>query len=387
MKLYKHRNLQVIFGVTLMAVIGVALIAPAFPRMATALGVSKASIGLLITAFTLPGIFLSPVIGVLSDHIGRKKVLLPSLLIFGLAGGACALARDFNTLVILRVFQGIGASGLASLATTLIGDLYEGQDRATAMGYNASVLSVGTAAYPLIGGMLASIAWYYPFYVFLVAIPVGLIVILYLDNPEPEERPKMSGYLKNSLQSVLNLKAFGAFGAGILTFIVLYGAYLTYFPFLLAESFTDDSRIIGALMMTMSITTAIVASQAGRISSRISQGTAIKIGLIIYGISLIILPLVDRLWLFLIPTLIFGVAHGINIPALMTLVAGLAPREQRGAVMSINATMLRLGQTLGPPIAGLAFLYLGINGVFYSIGVLAIGSSIIASAVGYFRTG
>ncbi|MFQ5815756.1 MAG: MFS transporter [Candidatus Hydrothermarchaeaceae archaeon] len=383
MKLYKHKNLQVVFGVTLMAVIGVALIAPAFPRMAEVLGVSKASIGLLITAFTLPGVFLATTVGVLSDRYGRKKVLIPSLLLFGLAGGACAFTRDFKVLVLLRVFQGIGASGLASLGTTLIGDIYEGRERADAMGYNASVLSMGTASYPFIGGVLASIAWYYPFYVFFIAIPIGLIVLLYLENPEPEHRPEMRGYLKGALKSVLNLKAAGAFGAGVLTFIFLYGAYLTYFPILLAEAFHAGPFIIGVLLSAMSITTAIVSSQSGRISSRISQATAIKIAFLLYGLALLILPLMDRLWLFLLPAMIFGTAMGLNIPALMTLVAGLAPTEQRGAVMSINATMLRIGQTLGPPVAGLAFLYLGIKGVFYSIGILAVASSMGAIAVGY----
>ncbi|MFQ5887591.1 MAG: MFS transporter [Candidatus Hydrothermarchaeales archaeon] len=385
MKPYMHRNLQIIFGITLMAVIGVALIAPAFPRMVGVFGVSKASIGLLIAAFTLPGVFLAPVIGVLADHYGRKKVLVPSLILFGLAGGACALTRDFGTLVLLRVFQGMGASGLSSLATTLIGDLYEGRERAEAMGYNASVLSIGTASYPAIGGFLASIAWYYPFYIFFIAIPVGLVVLIFLENPEPKHRPEMRGYLKDALEKVLNLKAAGAFAAGVLTFIVLYGAFVTFFPILFAEEFYDDPKVIGLLMAAMSITTAAVSSQAGRISNKISSATAIKIAFLFYGFALLIFPLVDTIWQFLIPILIFGIGHGLNIPALMTLVAGLAPMEQRGAVMSINATMLRIGQTIGPPIAGLAFLTFGISGVFYLIGVLAIGSSILASGIAMLR--
>ncbi len=378
MKPYRHRNLQIIFGVTLMAVIGVALIAPAFPRMAEVLGLSKASIGLLITAFTLPGVFLAPVVGVAADHMGRKKVLVPSLVLFGLAGGAIAFTREFDQIIILRVAQGVGAAGLASLGTTLIGDLYTGPEMAEVMGYNASVLSIGTTTYPLIGGALASLAWYYPFYVFFAAIPIGLVVLLYLDNPEPKTRPEMRGYLRDSLKTMLNLKAAGVFGAGIMTFILLYGAYLTYFPFLIDESFTKDPKIIGLLIASMSVTTAIVSSHAGRISERIGLTTAVKTAFFLYGLALIMIPLVNNIWFFLLPAVFFGAGQGLNIPAIMTIVAELAPLEQRGAVMAINATMLRLGQTLGPPVAGLIFLSQGINGVFFTLGAFALLLSVLS---------
>jgi MFS transporter, ACDE family, multidrug resistance protein len=77
-------------------------------------GLAGAGRGLLITVFTLPGVFLTPVAGVLSDKFGRKTVLIPSLLLFGVAGGACALARDFELLLGLRVLQGVGAATLGA---------------------------------------------------------------------------------------------------------------------------------------------------------------------------------------------------------------------------------------------------------------------------------
>ena len=99
-KLYRDRNLQIIFGVTLMAVLGVSSITPAFPRMAEEWGVTVQAIGLLITAFTFPGIVLAPFIGILADRLGRKRILVPSLFLFGFAGGACALTSDFNIILV-----------------------------------------------------------------------------------------------------------------------------------------------------------------------------------------------------------------------------------------------------------------------------------------------
>ena len=126
-KLYLNRNLHVIFSVTLMNMIGVSIIAPALPVMADKLKVDAESIGLLITAFTLPGVFLSPVFGVLADRWGRKKVLAPSLILFGLSGGACALVQDFHLLLALRFVQGVFVAALGPINLTLTGELFSGR--------------------------------------------------------------------------------------------------------------------------------------------------------------------------------------------------------------------------------------------------------------------
>jgi MFS transporter, ACDE family, multidrug resistance protein len=89
---------------------------------------------------------LTPIWGVLSDRFGRKRVLAPSPILFGLVGGACALARDFGLLLMLRLLQGIGAVALGAINVTIIGDLFSGRRRTAAIGYNSSVLSTATAS-------------------------------------------------------------------------------------------------------------------------------------------------------------------------------------------------------------------------------------------------
>ena len=193
-------NLQIVFGVTLIAVMGVASIAPAFPKIMQDLHISAIGVGLLITVFTLPGIFLAPVLGVLADRYGRKKILVPALILFGLAGGGCALARNFSFLLVLRFIQGIGAASLGSLNATIIGDLFQGQARTKAMGYNASILSIGTAGYPAIGGALATFGWNFPFLLPLLAVPLGFVVLLGWRAPtEPVGRSQLRTQFINAL--------------------------------------------------------------------------------------------------------------------------------------------------------------------------------------------
>lgn len=381
-RLSRDRNLQIIFGVTLLAVMAVSSIAPALPAIVRDLGISKLQVGLLITAFTLPGMVLAPLLGVLADRFGRKRILVPSIFLFGLAGTACALTRDFNALMVLRVFQGVGGAALGSLNVTIIGDLYSGKRRTAAMGLNASVLSIGTASYPLIGGALASLAWYYPFYLSLAAIPLGLIVLTALRNPEPRSREGLRDYLGGTWGYLKNLKVAALFAAGVLTFIILYGAYLTYFALLLDDSFHVSAFTIGLIMSLMALTTAIVSSQLGRISAWFSEATLVKAAFAIYALALMLIPLMPSLWLLLIPVMIFGIGHGLNVPSIHTLVAGLAPLEYRAAFMSINAAMLRLGQTIGPPLVGLFYVYGGSDAAFYATAGLALVASVTAVLVG-----
>lgn len=360
------RNLRIIFGITLMAVLGVSSITPAFPRIVKEFQISAGSIGLLITVFTLPGVILTPVFGVLADRFGRKTTLVPALLLFGIAGGACVFAGSFDVLLILRFFQGLGAASLGSLNVTLIGDLYPGNKRTTAMGYNASVLSIGTASYPLIGGALAMFAWFYPFALPVLAIPLGFIVMYMLKNPEPEKNQTLKAYIKNAWQSLKNRKVLVLFIASIFTFIILYGPYLTYFPIFIENAFSGSSLVIGIIMSSMSVTTAITSSQLGKLAKSFSKKDLMRAAFILYAIALVITPFVPGKWYLIIPAVIFGLGQGVNIPSLQTLLAELAPIEYRAAFMSVNGMVLRLGQTLGPVIMGLFYAMWGIEITFFA---------------------
>ncbi len=357
-------SLRIVFGVTLMAVLGVSSITPAFPLIIEELKISPQSIGMLITVFTLPGILMTPVLGILADRFGRKRILIPSLLVFGIAGTACAFIRDFNILLMMRFLQGIGAASLGSLNVTLIGDLFSGEERTAAMGYNASVLSVGTAGYPAIGGFLATLGWYYPFVLPIAAVPLGLIVLFSLKNPEPKKQKNFKEYIHAAWNSIKKRRVIMLLIVSTLTFIILYGSYLTYFPILAGQSFQAAPLIIGLLMSAMSIVTAVTSSQLSKIAKIFSKMTLIKATYLFYGLGLIVFVAVPNLWLLLLPTAVFGIGHGLNFPSIQTLLAEMAPIEYRAVFMSINGMVLRLGQTLGPVFMGLIYTVWGIEGAF-----------------------
>ncbi len=381
--LYLNKNLQIIFFITLLAVMGVASLTPAFPAIAHHFNIEYKKIGYLITVFTLPGIVLTPVLGILADRFGRKTILVPALFLFAIAGFACSFAISYHQLLIFRFIQGIGAASLGSLNVTLIGDIFSKEERPTAMGYNASVLSLGTAAYPAIGGGLALLGWNFPFYFPLLAIPAGFLVLFVLKNEEPKQDQKILDYFIDTIKSILNWEVLVLFSLNVLTFIILYGSYLTYFPFIMEHRFASTSLAIGIIMSSSAITTALTSSQLGRLNRSYTSSGLLKVSYTFYFISLVTIPFIHNEWLMILPAVFFGAGQGINIPNIQTLLVGLAPMKYRAAFMSLNGMVLRTGQTLGPFVAGVFFSIGGVQYAFWGgAGVAVIMFTLVALTLG-----
>jgi MFS transporter, ACDE family, multidrug resistance protein len=372
-RLLRDPNLHISFGVTLMAVLGVSSITPAFPRIVRDLGITEVEVGWLVTVFTLPGVVLTPVLGILADRWGRKRVLVPSLLLFGVAGTACAFARSFELLLLLRGMQGVGAAALGALNVTILGDLFAGPRMMTAMGYNATVLSVGTALYPAIGGALAGIAWHWPFALPAIALPLALWVLFRLQNPEPKNGMPVGRYLRELLVTLRDRRILGLFVSSLLTFVLLYGAILTYLPLFLDRRFGLSTTRIGLLLSVMSVASGLVSLSLGRLEAAFGSRSLMRTGMLLYAASLALMPWAPSPTLLALLGALYGAANGMTIPTFIGKLSSLAPTERRGAVMSLNGMVLRMGQTLGPLVMGAAAVAWGLDSVFYLGAVIALG--------------
>ncbi|MBH8572445.1 MFS transporter [Nostocaceae cyanobacterium CENA369] len=375
--IYLELNFQIICTIALIAVLGVSSITPAFPSLAKELKVNPSDVGLLISTFTFPAVVLVPVIGILADRWGRKKFIVTSLFLYGIAGIACAFSRNFNLLLCLRFIQGIGAASLLSLSFTLINDLYTKDRRTTVMSYSGSITNVGTAIYPTIGGALATMGWYYPFMLPVVAIPIGLLVLFTLHNPELKSDRNRQVDLGNAAKVLKNRKLFGLFIVSTGNFVLLYGAYITYLPQLINDIFQASPAIIGILLSSISVAIIITSSQLGKLNKRFKPQTLVQASFILDVLAMLIVPLMPNVWFLLISTTIFGIGLGISLHSIQTLLANLAPKEYLTTILSINRTFLGLGQTLGPLLMGIVFVLGGINSVFY----VGVGFAILISFV------
>lgn len=363
-RLYLDRNLQFVFGVTLMAVLGVSSIIPALPDIMDGLQFTPATIGLTIAVFTLPGVLLAPLVGIMTDRIGRKKVLVPALFVFGGFGFACFFARSVPQLLTLRFFQGVGAAPLGVLYGTMVGDLYTGGERGRAMGYNASVLAMGTAGFPALGGFLALLGWNWPFLLPLVAIPLGLTIAWGMDTPEPRITGSFKQYLTSAAAQMKTRQTLALFATTLLTFSILYGPIITYLPLLLDQRFGASPASIGMIFLTASGFSGLVSFQLGRLAEFFGQKALLASAAVLYGMCMVLTPMAPGLWQVIPPVICFGLAQGLNIPTVMTMLTTLAPMEQRGAFMAANGFLLRLAQTLAPLVMGGIYALFGMWAVF-----------------------
>ena len=376
--LHKNKNLQIVFAVTLMAVMGVSSIIPALPEMIREFGISGSTIGLIFTIFTLPGIIFAPLAGIFADRMGRKKILVPALLIFGILGTACFFAPDFHSLLLLRFIQGIGAAAIGVINLTIIGDLFSGRERIKAMGLNAGVLSIGTAVFPALGGILAQISWEAPFLLSITALPLAWLVAFKLESPEPSSDGDFKRYMKAALEGMRSKEVLSLFAISLLTFIILYGPIVTYLPLLLNSRFEASPFMIGVVISSASFITALAASQMGRLAHFMSQPLMISISAIAYAAGMIMLPAADSALWCILPVCMFGLGQGLNMPNSMSMLTAIAPMEQRAIFMSVNGMLLRAGQTIAPILMGLVYSGLNLEAVFYAGAVVAAAIFIIS---------
>ena len=371
-RIFRNGNLQIVFLVTILSGIGLFSVSPALPVVVRDLLVAPADVGLILTVFALPGVFLMPLIGMAADRFGRKKVLGPALLLFGLSGGACLLIQDFKSLLVLRFIQGVGGACLSSLNITIIGDLFTGRQRTTAMGYNQSAFSAGATLLTVLGGALATLGWFYPFVMPLAAVPVWFLVMTRLESPEPKRTCCLREYLGAVATSLKRPQVFGIYVATMVTFVLVSGGFYNFFPLLMNDRFGSSPMVIGLVMSSMMIASAFSSVKMGTLVRHFPEKTLFKVSMLLYALSLALMPLMPGTWSCILPSAVMGIGQGMIIPVIQTLLSGLSAAENRAVVLSFYGTSLRVGQIIGPVIMGGVFSFFGMGGVFYFGAVLAL---------------
>lgn len=352
---WESPTVRVVFASTALAPLGVPLVAPALPVVRDAFGLTDARASLLVSVYFLTGIALSPFIGLLADRWGRRRVLVPSLVVFAVAGGAMAVAPGFETVLALRLVQGTAAAGIFITTVTLISDAFEGVRRNAVLGVNTAVLSVGAAVYPLVGGSLATISWNAPFFAYLLALPVALFAFRAVEEPPVERQRGGVGYLRRVAASVARRAAVVPYGTAFLTEALLFGAVFTAIPFLLAGTYGVSPVFIGLAVTAAEVASALVAAQNGRLARSFADASLIALGYACYAVGL------GGAWLAPSPLLVgsagvvMGAGVGLTLPSVDALLSSLVAQEYRAGALSLRNSTTFLGRAVGPVLfTGLA---------------------------------
>lgn len=371
----QDKNLYIVIGVTLISIMGGQTVAPILPSLTEVFNVSTREIELVMTLFVLPIGLATPILGVLADRIGLRKVLIPALILFAIAGASIGFANTFTSVLGLRFLQGLGAAPLDALSLTMIAMLYQGRMLGTAMSINAAVIGISSAIYPLVGGALGSINWSYPFLLSVLAFPLVMLVIMVLKLPSKPAHVKQESlkvYLKGTWNSVNNRSVLGLLFAVGTIFMIQFGAFITYVPIFAGVSLGASGFMNGIILCVMSLAVAISAAQLGWLIQRFSEITLIKTSFILSAIALIMIPFITNPWLLLIPNILFGISLAFALPSSQALLAGLSAQDSRAGFMAVNASVQSLGQALGPILGGLAIAFGGIKVVFFSAAIYSV---------------
>jgi MFS transporter, ACDE family, multidrug resistance protein len=192
---------------------------------------------------------------------------------------------------------------------------------------------------------------------------------LFITRSMPDIRPQaplgLQNYFSGIIKHLKTRASIAVFLAGMMAMLVMFGAYFTYLPFLAQERFGLAPASLGFVMASRSAVAAVLATQFMRIHNLLGFSGMVKVSYILYGLSFVLIPLAGSLLMLAAATISMGLAEGLYWPANHLAIGSLSPSENRGGYITINDSILKIGQFIGPLIMGFAFLWWTASGTFY----------------------
>ena len=360
----RTRSLWVLCSVPFIMVLGNSMLIPVLPQIREALDLSLYQVGLLITAFSAPASVSILFAGYLADRYGRKVVMVPALVVYGvgglLAGAAAMLLGDsYPYIFAARIIQGIGAGGTYQIAMVLASDLYADAERSRALGLLESWNGVGKVISPIAGATAAVLSWFAPFFVYgVLALPIALAVHLLVSEAPTDDTPGGLGQYLGQLSEILRTKTVSflvALLAGFIILLLLFGV-LSYAADEMEVDFhigTLNRGLIIAIPVGVMAITAYVSGTLLQNQMEHLLRWAVAGGTGIFAAGLLSAILLTSPTASLIILALLGLATGLTLPALNTLITSSAPIETRGLTTAFYGTVRFIGVAFGPPAFGL----------------------------------
>jgi predicted MFS family arabinose efflux permease len=347
------------------------VVAPVLPQVITDLNFDRALATHLVSVHALTLALFSPLLGFFADSISPIRVLVPSLILYGIFGTVGAFLSNFWLLLASRALLGATAGGIAAGALGLLGKLYDQETRAQAIAYATAVLTISGIVFPLLGGGVGSIHWRYAFVTYSIAFPLALLCSRAF--PESKQRKtsdpvKLPSELRTVLlsASIIELLLFVTLTAAIMYAVVIYA------PLYLQQTLSLGTVENGILLAIRALGAALVSAFASKtIVKKLSINGAIALGFVLMGLSLFSIPLLEQFPWLLLSAMVFGVGFGLVLPNLYSSLSNLAPKTVRSSVLAIAIGTSFLGQFLSPILFTPILEQVGLTGVFNTAAGLA----------------
>ncbi|MUG86318.1 MFS transporter [Paenibacillus timonensis] len=347
--------------IPIVLVFGNSMLVPVLPEMQRQLQISKFQSSLIISIFSLAAGLFIPVIGYLSDRFGRKKIIIPALIVYGGAGvlaGFGAIWNSYTVIITARAIQGMAAAGTAPIAMALVGDLYKGGTESKALGLIEASNGVGKVLSPIIGSLLVLIVWYASFFAFPVFCALSLFAVMFLiKEPQLGEKQPLKSYI-HKIGQIFRKKGswlITSFFAGSLGLFILFGV-LFYLSNTLEEApYHIDGVLKGAVLAIPLLGMVITSYTTGSLIKK--KGLLIRwlmnIGLIMMTLALAAtIFFFKNIYVFIGLLTVSSIGTGLLLPCLNTMITGAVQKSERGMITSLYNSLRFLGVAFGPPLFG-----------------------------------
>lgn len=339
---------------------------PSFGAMEVALGASPASIQQTLTAYMLPYAVASLFFGPLSDALGRRTILLLSLIVFGVASIACALSNSLEAILAWRAIQGISAGAPKVLGRAIVRDLYPPEETQRTMAWVGVLFGVAPACAPVLGGWLqVTLGWQGPF-VFVAAFTLAVAALAWWKVPESHPQEKR---LPLKLRSLLGQCGSLCIRSRFMGISVLLGLgfapvflYIASAPRIVLDHWNLSETDFGYLAIPMTAGMMIGGVAAAKLTGRIGRSLSISSGLLLtlfFAILTLTVAVAEvaPLWA-VIPMALMASCSSLIFPALTVEALEAAP-EARGTASSLSnaislAVIAIVGGVLSPVVSNTA---------------------------------
>ncbi|UTR08546.1 MFS transporter [Alkalihalobacillus sp. LMS6] len=348
-------------SVPLVMTLGNSMLIPVLPTIGSELQVSSFMVSLLITAYSVVAIIFIPIAGYLSDHIGRKQVIIPSLILAGIGGLVAGLAawkidQAYWVIFIGRLLQGIGAAGAAPIVMPFVGDLFkEKQEISEGLGLIETSNTFGKVLSPIFGALLASIVWFMPFFAFPIFCAISIIMIcFFIQTPPKTKKPKK---FKQFIKQVKQI--FKREGRWLYTVFVTGGVlmYILFGILFYLSTFLEDSHqihgvrkgvILAFPLLALCLTSYAAGKGIGQDQLKMKWITVA--GLSLLTLAVFVISFNKELYMMLTALFAAGIGIGAALPSLDAFVTEGIPAEQRGSISSFYNSTRFIGVAAGPPL-------------------------------------
>jgi multidrug resistance protein len=346
--------LPILFLTVFIDMVGFGIVVPVLPLYTERFGASPFTTGLLLAVYSGMGFIFSPVVGALSDRIGRRSILLLSTI--GQATGFFIMgaATTLLWLFIARTIDGIFGANV-SATQAYVADVTPPQDRSRALGLLGAAFGLGFICGPMLGGVLSLISLSAPFY-FAGALAAANAVLIFFILPESLPLENRSGLNRETFVTLFREgrgRVIVPLMAAYFFMMAGFSIMTAFFAIFTEDRFGYNASANGYIFAGVGVISVIVqGAMIGRLIKNFTEKGIALTGVALLACSLFALPLVQTLTTLLLVSTGIAVGNSFINPTMNGLVSRSVNKYWQGRVLGLMQACASLGRFFGPLIGG-----------------------------------